>query len=111
MGYLGRNGRLGLLWYVISAELVSYRRLQVGHPWMSENINLECMLKSMQEDCKPDLLLVEDVVTDTCCSCGSWIEPWDDDGIGPCFGCALHIPNMEDWSRTTFLDFPERLVV
>jgi hypothetical protein len=108
LNYLGRYGRLGLLWSIINAELVTYRRLQVGHPWMSDRINLQSMLESVQEDCEPDLPLVRDDMIKPCCCCGSFMKELCDDCISPDDACAFYFSNMEDWSRTTFLSLPER---
>jgi hypothetical protein len=101
--YLGKDGRLGLLWSAMNAELVTYRRLQVGHPWMSHRINLEGMLESLQKNCAPDMLLVREHMMKPSCSCGSFMKACYDDCISPEDACASYFSNMEDWSRTTFL--------
>jgi len=106
--YLGRDGRLGLLWSVINAELVTYRRLQLDHPWISDKINLQAMLESLQRNCTPDMPMIkENMLKPTCC-CGAFQERWVDDCIGPEAACVTYFSNMEDWSRTTFVNILSR---
>jgi hypothetical protein len=107
--HLGNDGRLGLLWSAINVELVTYRRLRVGDPWMSDNINLGDMLESLKRDCEPDFPLFRDNMMKQCCSCGSFGRLGRDECIGPNNACAFYFSNMEDWSRTTFLAFPIRI--
>jgi hypothetical protein len=106
--YLGKDGKLGLLWSAIKAELVTYRRLQLDHPWISDKINLQAMLESLQKNCAPDLPMIKDNMLNPTCSCGAFLKRWDDDCIGPETACVSYFSNMEDWSRTTFLELPIR---
>lgn len=106
--YLGRDGILGLLWAVINAELVTYRRLDRDHSWMSDNVNLEGMLESLRENREPDFPLVRDNMMTPRCCCGSFQASSLDDCIGPEDASAFYFSNMEDWFRTTFLEFPNR---
>jgi hypothetical protein len=106
--YLGKDGRLGLLWSAINAELVTYQRLQLDHPWISDKINLQAMLESLQKNCTPDLPMIRDSMLKPTCRCGAFQESCFDHCIGPTTACVSYFSNMEDWSRTTFLIFPHR---
>jgi hypothetical protein len=102
--HLGKDGRLGLLRAIINTELVTYRRLDVGQPWNSDNVSLESMLESLQNNCQPDLPLVRDKMMKPSCCCGSFLEQPSDHYLTPDSACAFYFSNMEDWSRTTYLD-------
>ncbi|KAF7510662.1 hypothetical protein GJ744_006274 [Endocarpon pusillum] len=77
--FRANNGRLGKLWSAINTELVTYRRLHVGDPWLSANINLEGMLESLVKGCPPDFPLVKDNMMNPCCRCGTFTSSYDDD--------------------------------
>ncbi len=105
--FRANKGRLGMIWSAISTELITYRRLQVGDPWMSANINLEGILESLVKDREPDIPLVKDNMMKPRCRCGTF-NGSHDDCISPTTACSFYFSNMEDWSRSTFLRMPDR---
>lgn len=101
--FRANDGRLGIIWSAINTELITYRRLHVGDPWMSANINLDGMLEGLVKGCAPVFPLVRDNMMKPRCCCGSF---HGDDGMDPSDACAFYFSNMEDWSRSTFLKLP-----
>ncbi len=87
--YVARDERLGLLWSVMNEDLVTYRRLQVGHPWVSDNILVEDMLATLQRNCEPDLPRVRDTMMKPSCCCVSFKGECHDDCIEPNSACAF----------------------
>jgi len=95
---------LRLLWAAVQTELLTYRRLAEGDAWVSENFDMTTLLESLRngED-NINIGLVRK----------SMMKPVSDKGDfrnGPLSVLRAedvsmyYFANMDDWSRTTFLE-------
>lgn len=74
LGFPCGNTKLGLVWVVIQAEMLTYRRIQDVHPWISENFSMAA-LKQWLEGETEELqmpLVQEDMLWETT-PCG-WVD-------------------------------------
>ncbi|KAI0490939.1 hypothetical protein F4859DRAFT_501062 [Xylaria cf. heliscus] len=93
---------LGVLWSAIQTELLSYRRLREGDPWLSQNFNLTTVRDGANEDVGfSRLLLVDKEMMKPACTCGRFENRADDDIVTVEEACSLYFSNMEDWYRST----------
>ncbi|CAH0057259.1 unnamed protein product [Clonostachys solani] len=93
--------KLGLLWATIQTELLTYRRLDEGMPWISAHFSmqaLEIFLKTDGEEF--DTPLVKDGMMKPHSKCG-----WFGDQFTPIAEdvCNHFFMNMTDYSRSSFL--------
>ncbi|KAI9933967.1 hypothetical protein MW887_005039 [Aspergillus wentii] len=94
------------LFAAVQAELVTYRRIQETDPWISENIDLHNLVQDLREGDNPQLSIgtFQKNILKPICSCGTFnnfpIVKAEDT-------CTHYISNMDIWSRTTFIPFPE----
>lgn len=66
----GENRTLAIPWASVQAELATYRRLREGESWLSEKINLEIILQSLELGLEPAIGLVEEGLIKPFCVCG-----------------------------------------
>ncbi|KAL6915601.1 hypothetical protein FSST1_007096 [Fusarium sambucinum] len=101
------NETIGLLWAMIQAEMVTYRRLKVNDPWISNNFQmlaLRAWLKGETEDCNTPL--VSEGMIKAHSKCGWFV---DHNGF-PCTCptasdiCKEYFANIDDYERATFVD-------
>jgi hypothetical protein len=103
--YFGRNRNLSALWAAVQTELVTYRRLHEGDPWISPNFEMESLLESLIFGSDLMIGLVQKDMMKDYCKCGRFIEA---DEV-----CArsedvskYYFSNMDDWNRSAFLNTP-----
>ncbi|KAK7943591.1 uncharacterized protein PG986_012704 [Apiospora aurea] len=99
------------LWASIQTEYLTYRRLDEGEPWMSENFSMISIIEDIR--CGRDfasLPLINRQMMEPHCICGRFIRsvgdadyydsrPTTEDA------CAFYFSNLEVWNRSTFLPY------
>ena len=103
--FFGANEVLAPLWAAVQTELLTYRRLQEGDEWISQNFNMHSLKEGLIAKGKIDIALVQKQMMKPFCSCGCFLEadlefPVVDDAV------AYYFSNLEDWNRTTFIPCP-----
>jgi hypothetical protein len=103
--------KLGVLNAAIQTELLTYRRLQEGDPWMSKNFDLSLLLRDLQdiEDIDGLLYSIEMVTKEFLnpfCPCGKTLDSNNYIPTASDF-CKHYFSNMDNWSRTKFIPFPD----
>ncbi|KAL7619752.1 hypothetical protein AAE478_010294 [Parahypoxylon ruwenzoriense] len=103
------NQRLGKVWAVIQAELLTYRRLGVGDPWLSPRFDMETLLVVLKNN---DDRYIGHLVGDVDDIGKHRLRPHFRCGLFKagnliCPGreevCASYYANLDDWGRTTFI--------
>lgn len=105
--FFGQNKILGTLWAVVQAEMLTYRRQEVGDAWISPNFNMHTLLQSLIANNGVSLGLLEKQLLRPFARCGDFEEvqmncPTMQDVS------ADYFSNVDDWHRTTFIGLPER---
>ncbi|KAI1110727.1 hypothetical protein F5Y14DRAFT_427680 [Nemania sp. NC0429] len=95
--------QLGVLWSAIQTELLSYRQLREGDPWLSDNFDLTVVRDGANAGVGfSSLPLVDRKMMRPACSCGRFEVPKDLGIATTDDACAFYFSNMEDWKRSTF---------
>ncbi|KAK8044160.1 hypothetical protein PG993_004184 [Apiospora rasikravindrae] len=99
---------IGILWASIQTEYLTYRRLNEGEPWMSENFSMISIIEDIRGGQNfTSLPLVNRQMMKPHCICGRFVahSDDDDDDSRPTIehACAFYFSNLEDWNRSTFL--------
>ncbi|KUJ20815.1 uncharacterized protein LY89DRAFT_779513 [Mollisia scopiformis] len=104
--YFGKNKTLITLWAAVQTELLTYRRLAAGDPWVSANFDMLSVLKSLETGAELSIKLVSKQMMKPACFCGTFAEQ----NHSVCLqeeACAHYFSNLEDWSRSSFIEIPE----
>lgn len=104
--FYGRSRSIGTLWAAIQTELLSYRRLEEGEGWMSENFNMLSILHGLRNGGIIPIPLVENDMMSPYCECGRFLEVDDEACVCVAEACADYFCNMEDWERSTYIILP-----
>lgn len=101
------NRQLGLIWTVIQAEMLTYRRIQGVDPWISNNFSMEALRQWLEGESEElQMPLVWEKMLRHTTPCG-----WFIDGPFPfaTATCATkqHIMNMDIYHRTSFHSVPD----
>jgi hypothetical protein len=102
--FCANSGQLGVLWSAIQTELLSYRRLQDGDPWLSDNFNLTVVRDGASEGVGFSRLpLVDRGMMRPTCACGTF-EAVDEINqlVITDQACSFYFSNMEDWQRSSY---------
>ena len=100
---------LATLWAAIQTELLTYRRLEVGDEWISQNFNMDALSESLSNHGNVAIALVQE----------DMMKPFDESGSFPdaVEACPIvddaatyYFSNLNDWERTTFLQTPSHRV-
>ena len=107
MNFFGENTILASLWAAVQTELLTYRRLEKGDEWISQNFNMHTLNEGLIVSGKVDIALVQKDMMKAFCRCGEFSEqvpacPIVDDAV------AYYFSNLDDWKRTTFIESPDR---
>ena len=97
---------LATLYAAVQTELLTYRRLEEGDPWISSNFDMHTALEGLLYDGRISVDLVsKDMMILTCKLCGYFGSSFRLMDISPRAEevTRYHFSNLEDWSRTTFL--------
>ena len=100
--FFGTSKVLASLWASVQTELLTYRRLQEGERWISQNFDMNALNESLKRSDDVDIALVRKEMMKPYC--------WGGEFPGACLACpvpedvaAYYFSNLEDWSRSTFL--------
>ena len=98
--FFGESKALASLWAAVQTELLTYRRLEEGDAWISQNFNMDARNRSLNSRGGVAIALVQKDMMKPFCSCGRFPEALP--------ACALlddvsayYFSNLEDWNRTT----------
>lgn len=97
----GGNRTLAILWASVQAELATYRRLDQGLAWLSDNINLEALLESLELGLEPAIRLMEEGLIKPFCLCGQF---YCEDINRPTVQevSRRYFANLDVWGRATY---------
>lgn len=92
---------LATIWAAVQTELLTYRRLDLNDPWVSEHFNMAELLQSLQTEGKLSIGLIEKgLMKQPICRCGQYVD----------FGCAeaedtttRNFSNLENSDRAIYL--------
>ena len=108
--FFGRSKGLASLWASIQTELLTYRRLEEGDRWISQNFDMKALNESLARGSKLDIALVRNKMMKPYCSGGEFPDA--------CPACpapkdvaAYYFSNLEDWNRSSFLQVEEHRAV
>lgn len=100
--------RLGIIWAAIQVELLNYRRLKEGDPWLSHLFDLRKFVEGLQSS---DDRTVERLVDDfgenafqPFSQCGLFFKADDPGRARREEACRIYFANLEDWRRTKFIE-------
>lgn len=99
---------IGVLWAIIQTELLTYRRLDEGAPWVSENCSMESIMEYLRGGLDiATLPLIDRQMMKQHCKCGRFFAEVDEDYYEDLpttkETCAVFFSNLEDWNRSSFL--------
>ena len=101
--FFGESEALGTLWATIQTELLTYRRLEEGDPWISDNFSMLAVCDGLRNGGRISIPFVDKGMMKPFCRCGRF------EGAAPACAtiddaAAYHFANLDDWGRSTFLD-------
>lgn len=101
--YFGETRELAVLSGAVQAEYLTYRRVAEIDPWISPNFDMDMIQESLDKGEVPKIGFFENDMVHPVCDCGNF------DSETPAVPLAQdimkdHFSNLEDWSRTTFID-------
>ena len=108
----GHNRDLAKLSGAVEAEYLTYRRLIEGDPWISPYFNMRVILENLNHGEDVEIGLIENDMIHPVCNCGHLQSSFRGDlEVLELYAAAkwverFHFSNLEDWSRTTFIDKP-----
>ena len=104
--FFGGNKVLASLQAAVQTELLTYKRLEEGDEWISQNFNMRTLNEDLIGRGKVDIPLVQKGMMKPFCVCGNFPEA--------CPACpteesvaAYYFSKLEDWHRSTFLRSPD----
>ncbi|MCJ1262343.1 hypothetical protein MMC22_002213 [Lobaria immixta] len=101
--YFGETRELTVLSGAVQAEYLTYRRLAEGDPWLSQNFDMDAIRESLDKGEVPRIGFFENDMVHPVCDCGRFNGEW----YGKPRAQEImkdHFSNLEDWSRTTFIE-------
>jgi hypothetical protein len=104
--YFGKSKNLATLWAAVQTELLTYRRLAEGDPWISENFNMVSVLESLGNGDELSIGLVSNKMMKPFCRCGIFRDSDDPACLRVEEACTHYFSNLENWGRSTFIDAP-----
>ena len=100
--FFGRSKDLASLWASIQTELLTYRRLQEGDRWISQNFDMKALHESLTRGNKLDIALVRNKMMKPYCWGGEFPDAYPACPV-PEDVAAYYFSNLEDWNRSTFV--------
>ena len=105
MNFFGDDKVLPSLWAAVQTELLTYRRLEVGNEWISQNFDMAALDESFRANRIAVPFLKEGMMRPFC-NCGEF--------KGAARACptiqdatAYYFSNLEDWNRSNFINCAE----
>jgi hypothetical protein len=105
--YFGKNKYLATLWAAVQTELLTYRRINEGDPWISANFDMESVLESLEMGTDLTINLVSKEMMKPFCRCGVFEMSEDPACVRVEEASAYYFSNLEDWNRSTYIAAPE----
>ncbi len=99
--YFGGDTGLAVLSAAVRTELLTYRRLKEGDPWISPHFNLDSLLEGLNDDGRISIGLVENEMMKRICDGGLFMN--ENSCLRGEQVMRYYFSNLDDWSRTTFL--------
>ena len=104
--FFGTSRILASLWAAVQTELLTYRRISEGDPWLSTNFDLTRLEGSLDRERPPDIALIQKGMMKPFCDCGEFLN------ATPACACVdeascYYFSNMDDWNRSSFISTPE----
>lgn len=99
-GAFRRDLILSTLWASVQTELLTYRRVNVGDSWISDQFNMERLLWGLKEAGTVSVGLVENGLMKAYCRCGGF---GTEDLVCTSDVSATYFSNMDIWARATYL--------
>ena len=100
--FFGTSKVLASLWASVQTELLTYRRLQEGDRWISQNFDMNALNESLKRGDDVDIALVRKEMMKPYC--------WGGEFPGAYVACpvledaaAYYFSNLEEWNRSAFL--------
>lgn len=99
---------LAVLYGAVQAEYLTYRRIAEIDPWLSPNFDMDAIRECLERGEVPMIGFFQNDMVAPVCECGSFAAEM--------YMCWLpraqeimkyHFSNLEDWSRTTFVEDEE----
>ncbi|KAI1207805.1 uncharacterized protein F4807DRAFT_167323 [Annulohypoxylon truncatum] len=104
------NQRLGAVWALIQAELLTYRRLNEDEPWLSPRFDMRILLEGLESDDDTCLqMLVRGAeeagenLLQNYSRCGLFYGAKNPMCALREEACTSYYANLDDWERTTFI--------
>ena len=69
----GMNHDLAKLWAAVQTEMLTYRRKNICDPWVSENFNMEDLLRSLESGEGACVKLITEDMMEKYCKCGKFL--------------------------------------
>lgn len=105
--FFGKNKDLGIFHAAIQTEMLTYRRLADVDDWTSNNFNMQEILWSLTTEEEPRIGLVQNGLMKPHCQCGIFLDD-EDLCVRADQACTSYFMNLEDWSRTEYIEMPGR---
>lgn len=103
--FFGGSKVLPSLWAAVQTELLTYRRLEEGDAWISQNFNMDALNGSLQSGGKVAIALVQNKMMKPFCRCGEFSA-----AAPACTlvdeAAAYYFANLEDWNRNSYIYAP-----
>jgi hypothetical protein len=94
------------LFAAVVTELLTYRRIHEGEPWMSGNFSLLDLLQGLEKDgYLSSIGLAHKNLLKPFCNCGRFIGQKYRKLASADDACMHYFSNMDDWYRTKFIPF------
>lgn len=108
VNYFGESTRLSTLWAAVQTELVTYRRLKEGDPWLSPNFDMLALVHDFEDDEGTELsidLVTKNMMNDFC-ECGLFFKADDYACVRMEEASAYYFSNLEkcEWTRRKYID-------
>ena len=106
--FFGKSEILAPLWAAVQTEFLTYRRLEEGDEWISQNFNMHTLNEGLTAGGKVDVALVQENMMKAFCSCGELAERQEVDPACPGMESvmAYDFSNLHDLGRTTIIEAP-----
>lgn len=103
--YFGVSPNMAILWAAVQTELLTYRKLKEGDPWISEHFSMKDLLEGLCVGEGIRVGLVEKELMNPFCYCGRFEGNntiWGHPVVGD--ACKEYFANLDCWDRATYLD-------
>ena len=102
--FLGSR-QLAVLSGAVQAEYLTYRRIKETDPWLSQNFDMDAIRECLERGEVPTVGFFENDMVHPVCECGDFQVQENKFGIPRAQEIMkYHFSNLEDWSRTTFVE-------